>query len=111
MNSTELSRSHVASLEAARNLMSVRQKSPSDPEMELRLITAGQVADLTHIMAATSGGGTNNYEPMNPFDLTANQAPPAVEAGRLQTRLYALKAKLAASSSSSSGSNSKAIPK
>ena len=108
MNSSELSRSHVASLEAARNLMSVCRNSPPDPEMELRLITAGQVADLTHIMAAASAGGTM-YEPMNPFDLTVNQAPPAVEAGRLQTRLYALKTKLATTSSSSN--NSKAIPK
>ena len=106
MNSTELSRSHVASLEAARNLTRVRRNSAPDPDMELRLITAGQVADLTHIVAAASGGA-NNYEPMNPFDLNPDQAPPAVEAGRLQTRLYALKAKLATASSG----NSKTIPK
>lgn len=105
MNSTELSRSHVASLEAARNLMSVRRNSVPDPEMELRLITAGQVADLT--MMAASSDGVNNYEPMNPFDLNPDQAPQAAEAGRLQTRLYALKAKLAATSSR----NSKVIPK
>ena len=100
---TELSRYHITSLDAARNLMneaaaaaSQQQSSLSSreeqqqAERELRALTAGQVADLTQMMTSVND---SYYEPMDPFVLQPTQAPP--EAGRLQTRLYALKAKLA----------------
>ena len=99
-NPSEPSRSHLASLDAARNLMNVQAAAATttslslpDPQAELTLMTAGQVADLTHMMPAASDN--NYYEPVDPFALRPSQAPPAAEVARLQTRLYSLKSKLA----------------
>ena len=103
MNSSDsASRSHLASLQAARNLMNTqaaavtRRQSAPDPDAELHLLTAGQVADVTHIanLSTTVDNDAVSYEPMDPFALLESQVPTAVETGRLQTRLYALQAKL-----------------
>ena len=86
-NSTDTpSLTHVASLTAARNLLS---GAAPNPDRELASLTGGQVADVVQLAQESA-----YYDPIDPFTLSDRRIPPAVEQGRLQTRLFALKAKL-----------------
>ena len=91
MNPTE------ESLTAARNLLNHQAATMSrgcpDPEYELRSLTAGQVADL--VRAHEQSSSSSPYDPIQPFVLAQQPPPPSIESGRIQSRFFALQAKLA----------------
>eukprot|EP00977_Amphora_coffeiformis_P002901 scaffold561_cov162-Amphora_coffeaeformis.AAC.2 len=86
------------SITAAQNLLNQQAAAGANgsADTELRAVTAGQVADLVLLQQQQQQHQSppSSYDPIDPFAISSQNMPPAVEAGRLQTRLYSLKEKL-----------------
>lgn len=100
-----LQQQQLAAIQAARNLQNeqaaLTSQQPAshttpDPEKELHQFSGGEIADLAmmHLQTRNHNNTPTPYDPIDPFQLQESQIPPPVEVGRLQTKLYSLKAKL-----------------
>mmetsp|Transcript_38380 Transcript_38380/g.79799 ORF Transcript_38380/g.79799 Transcript_38380/m.79799 type:complete len:149 (+) Transcript_38380:170-616(+) len=73
----------------------IRNQSGDDIEIELRSLSAGQIADLVHLQrdrmrAESVSGPSPFYSPMDPLKFQATEQRQPAEHGRLVTRLHSL---------------------